>query len=111
MTHMYGTFTDNQIAQIKTKIRKSIFFILLCCDPKTSEKHKNINVENAFLNLLYWIGGMNSLLYYPDEIVKILSLLQRAYEEYMSTNYSFRVCRKLLLDAGSEVLNIKEEDD
>lgn len=111
MKHIYGTFTQEQISQTKTKIRKSIYFILLCCDPKTSNRYKNVNVETAFLNLLYWISGMNTILNCPPEVVRIISLLQKAYEEYLSPDYKFKVCRKLLLDAGSEVLNIKEDGE
>ena len=111
MEYTYGTFTQEQIAQTKTKIRKSIYFILLCCDPKTTGRYKDVNIKEAFLNLLYRLDGMNSVLCYPQEIVTVVSLLQRAYEEYLSPSYNFGICRKLLLDAGSEVLNIKEEDE
>jgi hypothetical protein len=108
MQHRYGEFTDEQISQTKIKIRKSIFFILLCCDPTTNERYADVDVNKAFLDLLYKLGGMNDILFYPAELVTVISLLQRALHEYNSPTFDFDVCRKLLLDAGSEIMKVKE---
>lgn len=110
MKHKYGEFTQSQIQSAKILLRKDIFFLLLCVDPKTKQEYEYININKTFTNLMYKIGGMNSLLYEPPELVTILSLLQRAYVEYNSPDFNFSIYRKLILDAGSEVLNIKEVD-
>ena len=40
-----------------------------------------------------------------------MCLLQEAKLQYNRTDYNFSVCRKLILDAGSEVLKLKEGDE
>lgn len=91
-------------------LRKDIFFLLLCVDSKTKQEYKFIDVNKTFENLLYKIGGLNTLLFCQPEIVTVLSLLQEAYTEYLNPEFNFRVYRKLILDAGAAVLNIKEVD-
>lgn len=111
MTHKYGYFSQNQIKHAKENIRKSIFFLLLYVDPKTKQEYCNIDVNQAFLSLLYKLNGLNEVLLYPTELVFIISLIQSALNEYNSPNFNFKVYRKLILDAGAEVLNIKEVDN
>ena len=111
--YKYGTFTDSQIATTKDTMRKQIYFLLLIVDPKTRDEYKNVDVNQAFDNLLRKLGGLNDLLFCPPELVTIMSLLQSALNEYNSPSFSttnFQRCayRKLVLDAGAEVLNIKE---
>lgn len=107
----YGKFTKEQIHSTKNILRRDIFFLLLCVDPETKQEYKTIDVDKTFENLMYKIGGLNSLLSYPPEIVTVMSLLQEAYIEYHNPDFRFRVYRKLILDAGSAVLNIKEDDE
>lgn len=103
MTYKYGEFSDEQIVWSKEKIRKSIFFLLLIVDPKTKNEYENINVDAVFTNLLFKLGGMNSLLGEPKEFVNVMSLLERALIEWKDPEFSFPVYRKLILDAGAEV--------
>ena len=49
MVYKYGTFTDSQIALTKTEIRKQIFFLLLCADPKTKDEYEYVNLNEAFI--------------------------------------------------------------
>ena len=42
--HLYGEFSDNQIKDTKKSMRGSIFFLLLCVDPDTSESYKDVDV-------------------------------------------------------------------
>lgn len=110
MKHLYGEFSVNQMIETKESLRKSIFFLLLIVDPKTCSKYETISVDNTFLNLLYKLSGLNSILGEPPEIVMVLSLLQQAWTEYQKKDdFNFQVYRKLVLDAGNEVLKIKEE--
>ena len=109
--HLYGEFSDNQIKDTKKSMRGSIFFLLLCVDPDTSESYKDVDVNKAFDNLLYKIDGLNKLLLYQKNIVDIMSLLKEAQIIYNSPDFDFQVYRKLILDAGAEVLKLKEVDD
>lgn len=108
MSYKYGEFDSNQIAITKDKIRKQIFHLLLYVDPNTKDQYPDINVNWAFECLLKKIGGLNSIFNYPPEIVAITCLLEAALMEYNSSTFEFSVYRKLVLDAGAEVLNIKE---
>lgn len=108
MTYKYGDFTQEQITQTKQKMRKQIFFLLLIVDPKTASEY-DVDIDAAFQNVLWTFGGLNDLLKYPQELVTVMSLLDAAYLEYRSgADFSFGKYRKLVLDAGNEVLKIKE---
>lgn len=108
MEYKYGTFTTNQIAETKCKLRKQIFFLLLIVDPETCGNYENIDVPSAFDNIMYMIGGLNKLLDYPQQLVTVMSLLQSALDEYLDPDFDYEVYRKLVLDAGNEVQKIKE---
>jgi hypothetical protein len=108
MKHLYGEFTQNQIAQTKKSLRGSIFFLLLCVDNKTSHEYKDVDVNKSFQGLLLKLGGMNQLLMNQPELVTVMSLLQAAMSEYNSLEFNFKTYRKLILDAGSEVDKLKE---
>ena len=108
MKHLYGDFTQNQIAHTKKSLRGSIFFLLLCVDNKTAHEYKDVDVNKCFNGLLLKLGGMNELLMFPPELVTVMSLLQSAMNEYNNPEFNFRTYRKLILDAGAEVDNLKE---
>ncbi len=108
MNHLYGEFTQNQIAQTKESLRKSIFFLLVCVDKRTAPTDVEINVNKCFEGLLLKMGGMNKLLMEPPELVTVMSLLQAAMIEYNSSDFNFRTYKKLILDAGAEVEKLKE---
>lgn len=108
MRHLYGEFTQNQIAKTKKSLRGSIFFLLLCVDRETAHEYENVDVNKCFEGLLLKLGGMNQLLMEPPELVTVMSLLQAAMIEYNSPEFDFRTYRKLILDAGAEVDKLKE---
>lgn len=115
MKNLYGEFTKSQIAQTKKSLRSSIFFLLLCVDPKTSDEYKNVDINKSFENLLLRLGGLNDLLMNQIEIVTTMSLLQSALKEFnkinnINENFNFRLYRKLILDAGAEIERLKEGD-
>ena len=94
-------------------MRKKIFYLLLCVDPETSEEHKDTDIIKAFDSTLKEFGGLNEILFYPTELVRVISLLEAALIELTSPEFStedFKHCayRKFVLDAGEEVKNIKE---
>lgn len=109
MTYKYGDFSSNQIANTKEYIRKRIFFLMLLAEPNQPEnKYSNIDINDAFDCELRKLGGLNSILFEPPELVRVISLLEAALIEYNSENFDWLKYRKLVLDAGNEVLKIKE---
>lgn len=108
VNHKYGTFSKEQIKETKIRMQKQIFFLLLCVDEKTKEEYVNVDVNEAFINLLTWFGGLNEILSYPTELVRVISLLEEARQELNREDFEFSKYRKLILDAGSEVMKIKE---
>lgn len=109
MRHLYGEFTKNQIVQIKESLRGSIFFNLVCVDKRTSNGLEHINIDQNFENLLLRLGGLNKLLMEQPELVTVMSLIQAARDEYVRDDFNFRIYRKLILDACSEISKLKEE--
>ncbi len=110
MKTKYGSFTADQIRETKRSLRGSIFFVLLCIDPETAHEHTEVDVNKLFDNLLFKIDGLNEILMHQKELVDIMSLLQEAKIQYNRPDYDFSICRKLILDAGSEVLKLKDGD-
>ena len=110
MKHLYGDFSENQIAQTKKSLRSSIFFLLLCVDKNTSWEYPDVNVDTCFKGLLFKIGGLNKLLLEQPELVTTMSLLQAALIEYHKPEFDFKVYRKLILDAGAEIDKLREEE-
>ena len=110
MKHLYGEFSKDQISQTKKSLRGTIYFLLLCVDPKTSWEYKDVDINKCFISLLYKIGGLNKLLFEPVEIVTTMSLLQAAFGELNSPEFDFGTYRKLILDAGAEIDKLREEE-
>ena len=80
-------------------------------DPATSAKYKDMNIYDAFESVLSTFGGLNDLLNYPPELVGIMSMLDAAYLLVCDDgDLDWAKYRKLILDAGNEVLKIKEVD-
>lgn len=103
MDTIYGHFDDLQIEEYKEKLHKEMFWLLLYKDPKTKDEFKNVDFEKYFINLMKKIDGLNTLLFYPVEIVAIMSLLQAALNETRNDDFNYRSYRKLILDAHSLV--------
>lgn len=110
MKHKYGNFTETQMLLTKQSIRKQIFFLLLCADPKTKDNYAHIDVSEAFKGLLYKLDGLNSVLREPQELVETISLLEEALIKYNEPEFNFRTYRRLILNAGSLIDAIKEVD-
>ena len=108
MNYEYGVFSNEQMKKFKEKMRRQIFYLLLIVDPETKDKYSDTNVEEAFQNVLRTFGGYNDLLHCPTAMVTVLSLVNAARLEYLSKDFKFSTYRKLILDAGCEVLNIEE---
>lgn len=107
MKTKYGKYSSAQIASIKRSVQKSIFFLLLYVDPETRDNYPNIDVNEAFRSLQLWLNGLNSILLEPPELVRTMSYLESAMQIY-NGDFDFMRYRKLILDAGAEIMKIKE---
>ena len=106
--HKYGKFTDMQISEIKEILRKRIFFLLLVAeDLEAKNKFPEVDLEQANTTLLWRISGLNELLGAPIELVTVLSLLEEA-KNTIKPDFDFAKYRKLILDAGAEVMKIAD---
>lgn len=104
--HKYGEFADMQLSEIKEILRKQIFFLLLVAeDLEAKEKFPKVDLVQANTTLLWRISGLNELLGEPTELVIVLSLLEEA-KNTITDNFNFAKYRKLILDAGAEVMKI-----
>ncbi len=99
MEHKYGYFDEKQFETFKTKLHKELFWLLLYKDPKTAEQYAHVDFDKYFCGLMRRINGLNALLFYPSEIVGIMSNLEAAYIEASKDEFDFQVYRKLVLDA------------
>lgn len=108
--YTYGDFTGLQIREVKQKMRKQIFFLLILVDPKTSGEFKNMDAGSAIEDVLRTYGSLNNLLGYPKEFVDVMVLLNAAYLEYQkgTEEFEWTIYRKHILEAGNAVLAIKE---
>lgn len=110
MNTKYGEYSSAQVSSIKSSIRKSIFFLLLYVDPETKDNYPNIDVADAFRSLQYRLNGLNSILLNSPEVIETMSLLESALIELNSECFDYKKYRKLILDAGSEIMRVKEGD-
>lgn len=105
---MNYNFTENQVFEAKKDMRKKIFFLLLIKDPSNEREYKDIDASKVFDSTVAKITGYNKILSYPAELISVIALLEAARLELQKKEFNFRVYRKLILDAGSEVEKIKE---
>lgn len=110
MISKYGSYSQAQIHSTKHSLRRSIFFLLLYVDPETKNAYPDINVEQAFQDLQNRLIGLNTILFEPPELVETMALLEAALLEYKSECFVWQKYRKLILDAGSEIMKVKEGD-
>ena len=103
MQHIYGHFNDEQMENYKVKLHKELFWLLIYKDPKTKDEYLNVDFNKYFDGLMRKIDGLNELLFYPTEIVAIMSLLEAALIESKKEDFNYKAYRKLVLDAHSLV--------
>ena len=103
MQTIYGHFNDEQMENYKVKLHKELFWLLIYKDPKTRDEYLNVDFNKYFDGLMRKIDGLNELLFYPVEIVSLMSLLQAALIESKKVDFDYQAYRKLVLDAHSLV--------
>ena len=107
MNHRYGYFDEEQFESFKEKLHKELFWLLLYKDPKTCDEYKHVNFDKFFAGLMRRINGLSALLFYPSEIVSIMTNLEAAFLETEKPDFDFQIYRKLVLDAHALVDKIK----
>lgn len=108
MKHLYGNFSKKQVDKLIKSIRGSIFFLLVSVDPETKDDYKDVDVDKNFDYIFNRLNGLNKLLIDRVELVDVMSMLHSARLEYQNPDFDFKVYRKLILDAGAEVIRLKE---
>ena len=103
MENKYGFFDDEQIKNYKVILHKDLFWLLLYKDPKTKDEYAYVDFNKYFDSVMRKISGLNQLLFYPTEIVSIMSLLEAALIESNREDFSYKAYRKLVLDAHAEI--------
>lgn len=111
METIYGHFDDEQIERYKVQLHKELFWLLLYKDPKKKEECKNAYFDKYFDTVMKKMDGLNELLFYPTEIIGIMSLLRAAYKETKKIVFDFQEYRKLILKAHSLVDKINKDGD
>ena len=101
MRNLYGKFDDGQMDNYKVKLHKELFWLLIYKDPKTKDEFCNVDFNKYFDGLMRKIDWLNELLFYPTEIVSIMSLLEAALIESKKEDFDYKAYRKLILDAHS----------
>lgn len=112
--HKYGEFADKQIDEIKEILRHRIFFLLLVAEDEAKNnkvEYPHIDLMKANTSLLWRISGLNELLGNPIELVTVLSLLEEAKNTIKGDNFNFKKYRKLILDAGEEIMKIASSNN
>lgn len=105
----YGDYSSAQISSVKKTLQKSIFYLLLYVDPQTRDQYPEIDVNKAFQSLQFRINGLNSILLEPPELVETMGYLESA-QQIWNNEFDFATYRKLILDAGAEIMKVKEVD-
>lgn len=111
MKHKYGEYTEFQIREFKTRIRRTIFLLLLSADPKTKNDYAYVNPHQVFRSLLFELGGASSVFPTSPEIVEAVNLLEQARKMLKWKRFNFEDYRKLILDAGASIGRMKEVDN
>lgn len=110
MNYIYGDFTDKQIAEAACEMHKDIHRLLLYKDP-------NISVDIfeddgafvlSFQNVLYKLGGTQTLFNDSGIMVELMATLQAAYNEVTGRNFNYKTYRKALLNAHGYVREMFE---
>ncbi len=103
MQNIYGHFDDEQMENYKVKLHKELFWLLIYKYPKTRDEYLGVDFNKYFDGLMRRIDGLNELLFYPTEIIAIMSLLEAALIESKKVDFDYQAYRKLVLDAHSLV--------
>ncbi len=101
--HKYGSYDDSQFADYLKQLHKKIFWLLVYKDPTNVDKYAHVDFDQYFSNLMKELDGLNELLGYPTEMIRLMSLLESAHIETTKQPFCFTEFRRLILDAHGVV--------
>lgn len=103
VTYEYGTFSTGQLNYFKEKMRKKIFWLIVYTDKNTNQNYLDVDVEKYQDNLMGQIAGFNALLFYPNELVDVMTSLKAAMLELQKDSFNFTKYKKHVFDAGAMI--------
>lgn len=96
MTGKYGTISNEQLEKFKTKMHSKIHWLLIY-----KEKGGCGNYENYFVNTMKYFNSLNTVLGNSVEVLDVLVVLQKAFDEVQKEEFDFQAFRKSILEAHS----------
>ena len=113
MEHLYGKFSEEQIIETAQRMHSEVNKLLLYKDTKIFDRvfNSDEDFEIYFSNLLFRFSGLDTLLGKPETMVRLLSVLQAAYNEAFSDTFNYKIFRRAILDAHSLIKSMFEEDE
>jgi len=107
MDMKYGYFDPEQFELFKKRLHSELHWLLIYKDPESADEYSHVDFDKYFEGLMRRINGLSSLLFYPPEIVGIMSNLEAAHLECSKEQFDYHAYRKLVLDAHALVDKIK----
>ena len=108
MMTKYGEISSSQISSVKLYLRKQIFYLLLYVDPNEQAKYEYVDVNEAFDHVFSLLVGLNKILLEPPELLITLGYLENARIIYNGDKFDWASYRKMILDAGSKIMEGSE---
>lgn len=112
MNYLYGNFSYRQITYNVKFMHGKVHKLLLYKDKNIKQTifRNEVEFNNYFINLLLYFNGLNKLLGEPEKMIPLMATLQSAYELVLSTNFNYKLYRKLILDAHGLIKSMFEEE-
>lgn len=111
MKSKYGDFSIDEIIEYKDKLHSKLFWLLLYKDPKTKDSFGYVDFDLYFTALMKELNALNEILYKPEGLVEIISILEAAYTESKNDSFNYRLYRKFVLDAHNLLDRVKWEKE
>lgn len=101
MEHLINNFSETQIKFTAKTMHNDIHKLLLFRDKNVKDIIFNSyeDYEKYFKNLLIRFNGLNSLLGYPELMIKFMSVLHAAFIESKKEDFNYIEYRRLIFDA------------
>ncbi len=110
MQYIYGGFTDKQISEAVRAMHNDIHKLLLYKDKRIKEII--FEDDEAFLiffqNVMYKLGGTNTLFNDNGIMVTLMATLQAALDEVQSDHFNYMTFRRAILDSHGYIKQMFE---
>lgn len=108
MKTKYGSFTDASVDDLKVKLHKKLFWLLLYKDPNISQKYEHVDFEKYFVTLMKELNALEQMVINGSgELLEVMAMLQVAYHQTESSDFDYHTYRKFILDAHSLLDRVK----